>query len=46
MSSLVNLMTNKETHIEDEQMKADKDHFGPLAGLNDDYVKVHTTHHF
>ena len=46
LSSLTNLMTNTETHIEDEQMKADKDHFGPLAGLNGNYVKVHTTYHF
>ena len=44
LASLVNLMTNTETHVEDEKMKADKDHFGPLAGLNGKYVQVHTTH--
>ena len=33
LSSLANLISNVDSHIEDEQMKSDERHFGPMSGL-------------
>ena len=44
MSSLSSLINNNSGHIENSEMKSDMDHFGKMAGLNDNHVKPDTSH--
>ena len=45
ISALVSLITEYDGHLEDFEMKADKNHFGRMAGLNDNHVKPDTAHY-
>ena len=44
MSSLSSLINKYGGHIENDEMKTDMDHFGQMAGLNDNHVKPDTSH--
>ena len=44
MFALISLLTEFGGHIEDNEMKLDKNHFGQMAGLNDNHVKPDTAH--
>ena len=41
LASLKNLILNEDSHFEDESMKSDASHFGPNAGLKNNFLKSH-----
>ena len=44
VSALRSLISQYSGHIENAEMKSDMDHFGKMAGLNDNHVKPDTSH--
>ena len=43
LNSLASLISNVDSHIEDEDMKSDERHFGPMSGLKYKF-RIHWNH--